>query len=119
MTPGAAQVTGIVDGMLEDAPNVIEVFNAFADFVGDNVLVGFNNQKFDARMLRRAGRYAGRVINNKQFDVWCMAKEMGICGKLGEIADRFGIVNPNAHRAYADAWTTAKVYLKLLEMDGK
>ncbi len=116
MSWGAMNATGITDDMLVDARNVVEVFNAFADFIGDDILIGFNNKVFDAIRLRRAGRYAGRIITNKQLDVMIMARKLGIKGSLGDISKKFGIINPNAHRAYADAWTTAKVYLKLLEI---
>ena len=119
MKPQASEVTGITNDMLMDARTVREVFNDFADFIGDDVLIGFNNMRFDAPRLRRAGRYAGRIITNPQIDLMLLARHKGIHGKLGELADMFGIVNPNAHRAFADAWTTAKVYLKLLEMKGE
>ena len=116
MSCEATNVNRITDDMLVDARNVVEVFNAFADFIGDDILIGFNNKVFDAIRLRRAGRYAGRIITNKQLDVMIMARKLGIKGSLGDISKNFGIINPNAHRAYADAWTTAKVYLKLLEI---
>ena len=35
---------------------------------------------------------------------------------LNDVAKSFGIVNPQAHRALADAITTAKVYLELYDL---
>ena len=93
-------------------------------FVGDNVLVGFNNVKFDSRFLVRAGRYSHLVMENPQFDVMKYTEkfrsELGISDKrisLTSLADRLGIDNSIAHRALADAIMTAKIYLKLRGMD--
>lgn len=36
---------------------------------------------------------------------------------LETLSEKLGIENPEAHRALADAITTARVYLKLKEMD--
>ena len=99
-----------------------EVTPDFAKFIGDNVLVGFNNINFDSRFLARAARYSNMIIDNPQFDVYRyasgMKEELGLEDKvtLGALADKLGIENPRAHRALADAITTAKVYLKLKEM---
>ncbi|MBP1547175.1 MAG: 3'-5' exonuclease [Oscillospiraceae bacterium] len=117
-------LTGITNEMVRDAPQMWDAFNAFADFIGDDILVGFNNRNYDDRMLMRAGRYAKRIIRNKSFDVMVYADNFK--GKLGSGAKKFSlkelselldIKNPQAHRAVADAVTTARIYLKLLEMD--
>jgi DNA polymerase-3 subunit alpha (Gram-positive type) len=111
-------LTGITQDMVDNARSVTEVFNDFADFIGDNILVGYNNKAFDGKFLRRAGRYAHRIITNKQFDVlpitylYCDTDD----NKLGTVAASYGIENPRAHRAYADAITTARLYLKLKEL---
>ena len=118
------QKTGITKDDVKDAREMWEVFPDFVRFVGDNVLVGFNNVKFDSRFLARAGRYSNLIMKNPQFDVMIYAnqfrEELGISDKrvsLVDLAERLGIENPMAHRALADAITTAKVYLKLREMD--
>lgn len=36
--------------------------------------------------------------------------------KLGTVGDFLGIKNPEAHRALADAITTARIFLKLKEL---
>ena len=108
-------LTGITNEMVSNARMVRDVFNDFADFIGDLVLAGYNNKRFDSSMLRRAGRYANRVINNKQFDLLPMAKKKTNLkdAKLNTVANYYGIENPRAHRAYADAITTAKLYLAI------
>lgn len=112
------EITGITNEMVSNARTVRDVFNDFADFIGDLVLVGYNNKRFDSSMLRRAGRYANRVINNKQFDLLPMAKKKTNLkdAKLNTVANYYGIENPRAHRAYADAITTAKLYLAIKQI---
>ena len=43
--------------------------SALMKFVGDNILVGFNNVRFDSKFLVRAGRYSNLIIENPHFDV--------------------------------------------------
>ncbi len=118
------RLTGITPDDVKDAREMWEVTPDFLDFVGDNVLVGFNCMTFDSKFLVRAGRYSNVIIENKYFDVMKYAgqfkTELGLEGKISleDLAEKFNIENPNAHRALADAITTAKVYLKLKEMDG-
>ena len=115
-----AWLTGITGDMVAEAPPVTQIMTAFKEFIGDDILIGYNNKRFDAAFLRRAGMYAGVVIPNRQFDVMLFSKpylpSLGICkqcAKLGELAAALNIRNPRAHRAYADALTTAKIYVCL------
>lgn len=117
-------VTGITKEDISHAREMWEVFPDFMKFVGDNVLVGFNNVCFDSKFLERAGRYSHLIIENPQFDVMRYAqqfRERSGSGKdkvsLAELGSRLGVKNPEAHRALADAVTTAEIYLKLKEMD--
>ncbi len=118
------QLTGITKDDVKDARQMWEVFPDFMKFVGDNVLVGYNNVKFDSRFLVRAGRYSNIIMQNPQFDVMKYAD--GFRTKLGfanenlsleTLSKKLGIENPEAHRALADAITTARVYLRLKEID--
>lgn len=118
------QLTGITEDDLHIAGEMWEVTPEFLEFVGDHVLVGFNCMVFDSRFLVRAGRYSNRIIENKYFDVMRYAdrfkEQLGIEGKtcsLKELCEKLDLENPRAHRALADAITTARVYLKLKEMD--
>jgi len=110
-------MTGITNDMVRNAREMWEVFPDFVDFIGDDILVGFNCMGYDSRFLVRAGRYSNRIITNPYFDVMRMAKEVTGQGRisLNEISEKLNIQNPRAHRALADAITTARVYLKLLE----
>ena len=117
------KLTGITNEEAYAGRVIWEVFPDFVNFVGDAVLLGFNCMAFDSKFLVRAGRYSNLIINNKYFDVMRYAMQMkeklGIDKKpsLEELANKFGVENPRAHRALADAITTAKVFLKLKELD--
>ncbi len=109
--------------MVKDAPEMWDVFNEFADFADDDVLVGYNNRSFDNKFLMRAGRYAHRIMKCSSFDVMYFASDLnGRLGlsdrKLSSVSEKLGIKNPEAHRALADAETTALVYLALLDLGG-
>lgn len=116
-------LTGITNENIKTARPIYEVFPDFMKFVGDSVLVGYNCKAFDSHFMARAGRYSGIIIENKYFDVMSYAvrkkKEVGITKKttLEKIANMFEIENPQAHRALADAITTAKVFLKLKSLE--
>ena len=119
------QLTGITADDVENAREMWEVFADFMKFVGDDILLGFNCMAFDSKFLVRAGRYANIIIENKYFDVMRYAsqfnEQLGIEAKkvsLADLSEKLDIENPQAHRALADAVTTARVFLKLKEMDG-
>ena len=124
MSEKITKLTGITKEDVKDARQMWEVFPDFMEFAGDSVLVGFNNVRFDSRFLVRAGRYSNIIMKNPQFDVMKYAEgfrpELGIADEklsLETLSRKLGIENPESHRALADAITTARVFLKLKEMD--
>lgn len=118
--PIITELTGITKDMVKDAPDMWDAFDAFADFIGDDIILGFNNNRFDDNFLVRAGRYANRIITNKSFDVLKYLRDLKDERFIGEklnlenVSRILGIENPQAHRAVADAITTARIYLKLI-----
>lgn len=125
LQPKVTELTGITKDDVMDARQMWEVTPDFMNFVGDDILVGFNNVRFDSKFLVRAGRYSNLIIENPHFDVMRYAEQfkeqIGIDAKkvsLEELSEKLSIENPRAHRALADAVTTAAVYLKLKEMGG-
>ena len=118
------QLTGITPEDVKDARQMWEVFADFMAFAGNGVLVGFNCISFDGKFLQRAGRYSHIIMENKFFDVQRYAVQfmetLDLRDKkpsLESLADCLGVENPRAHRALPDAVTTAKIFLKLREMD--
>lgn len=112
------KLTGIRKEDVANARPIWEVTKDFADFIGDLILVGFNNVRFDSKFLVRAGRISNTIMTNRQFDVMSYAVRnkntlnLTSC-TLDAVSKRLGIVNTDAHRALADAITTAKVYMAL------
>ena len=73
--------------------------------------------------MARAGRHSNLMIQNPHFDVLQYARHIkdeihytNDDFTLGSVAKFCGVENPKAHRAWADALTTAKIYLKLREL---
>ncbi len=125
ITEAVEELTGITKDDLKDARQMWEVIPDFMKFVGDDILVGYNSIGFDAKFLCRAGRYSHEVYDNKHFDVLRYAKGLkeiinynGADFKLVSVGKFLGIENPEAHRALADAITTARIFLKLKEIGG-
>ena len=117
-------ITGITNEMVKEARDIWEVFPDFAEFIGDNILVGYNCMSFDSKFLVRAGRLSNLIINNEYYDVMKLAKRCkhkldSSNMKLTDVAKSLGIVNPQAHRALSDAITTAKVYVELCDLINK
>lgn len=116
------EITGITNEMVSDAREIWEVFKDFAEFIKDDILVGYNCITFDSKFLVKAGCLSNIKIENKYFDVMNYVNKLKYklnydSKTLTNIGELLGIKNPNAHRALADSITTAKVYLKLLELD--
>ena len=123
LSPQIEQLTGITNEEVYAARPIWEVFPDFMRFAGDNILVGYNCAAFDSYFFVRAGRYSNIVIRNEYFDVMHYAKRQLPklnCSmenvKLNTLAEQLSIQNPQAHRALADAITTARVFLKLKAM---
>ena len=121
----ATAVNNITNDDVKNAREIWEVFPEFAKFIENDILVGYNSLAFDSHVLVRAGRYSHIILQNKHLDVMHFSrnylKQQGISTvvSLVKLGEMLGIENPQAHRALADAETTAKIYLKLLEFEGK
>ncbi len=122
LSDNISKLTGITNEDLINAREMWEVIPDFMKFVGEDIMVGYNSIAFDAKFLCRAGRYAREIYSNKHFDVMKYVNrfkdEINYSEKdsLSAIGNFLGIENPEAHRALADAVTTAKIYLKIKEM---
>ena len=114
------EITGITDVDLKGQPKMHEVAPDFMKFIGDAILVGHNVQ-FDIAIMRTAVRPLGFEIENRCMDTYEMSNVLlrDIKDhKLVTVAKYFNI-EFNAHRAYADALVTAKIFKKLVNMRGK
>lgn len=110
------KLTGISDDMLVGAPDIADVVADFFKFSAGCVLVGHNVQ-FDYKFMRYYGEQEGYLFDQKQYDTVSFSQEMLRLSnyKLNTVADHFGF-GFNHHRAYEDAFVTAKIFLALARM---
>ena len=112
-------LTGITDSMVKDAPKIDKVMPEFTEFLGDKTFVG-HNAWFDMKFLDyNAMKHIKKGLDNPVLCTCKLARRLTpylYSKKLGVVSKHLGIENPNAHRARADALTTAQVLERFLSM---
>jgi DNA polymerase III epsilon subunit family exonuclease len=112
ISAGATKLHGYSDADVAAAPPLAEVLPGFLAFVGSDILVAHNGQKFDIPVLRRLG--GGAADHLVFYDTLPLVRSLSQdSGKLEDLAARFGIDVGRAHHALDDAITLARVYLEL------
>jgi DNA polymerase III epsilon subunit family exonuclease len=112
------RLTGISDAMVANAPLFSEIAHDFLNFIGDSILVA-HNSGFDMRFLNHE---VGRVFPEYRVANPCLCTVMLsrkllpdiLNHKLKTLAQHYSIALVNHHRASADAFATAHVFVKLL-----
>jgi len=114
ISPRASAIHGYTDADVRDARSFAEVWPAFRAFIGDDILIAHNGQRFDVPVLRRlAGGLAG-VDSLVFYDTYPLVRSLSQDSpKQEDIARRFGIDCGRAHHALDDAVTLARVYREL------
>jgi DNA polymerase III epsilon subunit family exonuclease len=111
------QITGITPDMVAGKPPFEEHLQGLLDFIGDDTVVA-HNIEFDMGFLRRYCRNAGLPVPVKTSCTIKLARRY--CRlpsyKLESVAKAMGVNDGGYHRALADAYTTARVLMELLEM---
>ena len=105
------EITGIADADVRGQPAFGEVADEFAAFAGDAPIVG-QSVGFDLNFLKAAGvELPGPVLDTLRFSGLLLptVRRRG----LGALAEELGIAVTVAHRALADARTTAAVFTAL------
>lgn len=111
-------ITGIDDHMVLGAPVIDEIFHEFLGFIGESKLV-LHNSPFDMRFLRRYAQEFGCQINNEVVDTLPLSKEkipQLNNYKLQTLIRHFNIVVNGKHRALADSYATAQVYIACMQL---
>ncbi|MGN0296862.1 MAG: exonuclease domain-containing protein [Parafannyhessea sp.] len=118
MEPGARAVNRITDAMLAGAPDEAEALGAFCRFAEDFALVGQNIVAFDNVLLDRAAarQHVASPTRNGFVDTMVLYRELvGKPASLAAICGHYGVSNPQAHRAWADAVATSDCYQAILK----
>ncbi len=113
-----SELTGITDEMVKDAPLFADIADDFLSFIGDSILVA-HNSGFDMRFLNfEIGRVFGdyRMANPCLCTVQLSRKLLPniLNHKLKTVAEHYSIDLVNHHRASADAFATAHIFVNLL-----
>ena len=112
-----AQMHGITDADVANAPVAREAVEKFLDFAGETPLVG-HNVGFDLGFLAEALGEPMKFVGATSYDTLAIARE-GYPDlesyKLGDIARFLGVTVETAHRGLADAETTATILVRFAE----
>ncbi len=112
------RLTGITDDMLVGAPNISDVIADFYKFCAGAELVAHNGLGFDFKFIRNYGEKEGYLFEHRLHDTLLLAQEllpMLSNHKLDTLAEKFGFTF-NHHRAFDDAFVTAKIFLEFAKM---
>lgn len=112
-------LTGITDQLLEkDGVPLGEALDSFTNFIGKDILVGYNI-RFDLLFLKRACLMCQReLISNQSKDALILAKRKLKAlpsHRLEALGDYFGIDYQELHRALPDCHLTQNIFQKLNE----
>lgn len=118
----ATAVNHITDEMVKDAPSLDEILDLFLNFVGHDVIVGYNNAGFDMNIIYDAcSRLNRRPFSNDYIDILHMSRrclrELDNC-KLETVSKHYGLDTTGEHRALKDCYLTKNVYDHLCEEFG-
>jgi DNA polymerase III subunit alpha, Gram-positive type len=116
--PFITGLTRINDEMVADAPLFADVAHDFLDFIGDSVMVA-HNSGFDMRFLNHE---IGRIFPEMRLANPCLCTVQlsrrlvpeTQNHKLKTVAEYYNIDLTNHHRASADAFATAHIFINLL-----
>jgi DNA polymerase III epsilon subunit family exonuclease len=124
ISPGITALTGITQAMCDGQPTFREQLPRLLEYLSGAVILG-HNVRFDLSFLahefRRAGMRLGEALGSTQVldTVRIARRRFGRGGNsLQRLAMRLGIDVTIAHRALADAQTTAGVFERMLEPAG-
>jgi DNA polymerase III epsilon subunit family exonuclease len=124
ISPAVTALTGITQDMVAGQPRFIDQLPAMLRVLGGALILG-HNVAFDLSFLRAELRRCGEEIHVALGDVPVLdtvriaRRRFGRGGNaLQLLSRRLGIAPVTAHRALADALTTARVFEKLIEPVG-
>ena len=117
LSPAAASTNGLNDVDLQDAPLFAEIAPDVAARLGGAVIV-CHNARFDLQFLDSEFRRLGaEIVAPNLIDTLLVAREHFDFPSytLAILAEEFHIVNPDAHRALADAITMKGVFFSMMD----
>ena len=117
ISPYATAVHGYRDADVCQEPSFAEVWPAFRDFVGGDLLVAHNGHTFDVPVLRRLAAGLPGLDDLVFFDTLPLARSLMDDGAgLQDLCHRFGVSPGRSHHALDDASALAGVMRHLGEL---
>lgn len=117
--PTIAMMTGITNEMVARAPRFCEIAGDLISFLGPRVIVA-HNAAFDTSFLNaEISRAYGQRLGNMCLCTLKLSRSLFpelANHKLPTIAYYLGIEMENHHRARDDAWATAKMFIRMLDV---
>lgn len=106
-------LTGITNEMLSSAPEILEIFPQYMDFIGDNIIVG-HNVNFDINFLYDySEKYLNKPFINDFVDTMRLFRKLHPELKhhrVRDLAKLYSLDYSNAHRALTDCNITQAGY---------
>lgn len=111
-----AQLTGITQEVLDNAPLEQECFESIRLFFENSAVAGYNNRYFDDKFMEHMYRRNGRAfLPKRRLDVWEMVRDFIPADevpnfKLETIATHLGLSDIQFHSALDDTRATAALF---------
>lgn len=113
----ATAVNHISDDMVANSPCFEEIIDSFSSFVGDDVIVGYNNASYDMNIIYDLFmNLRGKAFSNNYIDVLHAAKRSLPELKrvnLETVSQYFSLNTEGEHRALKDCYLTKMCYEKI------
>ena len=111
ITSGARDTHGISEEDVADQPYFEEMWPAFREFCGSDVLIAHNGYTFDFPILRRMARSLPRGTDFSTYDTLPLARTLHATSRrLEHLAKRYDIPTGQSHRALDDCRTLATLF---------
>lgn len=113
------ELTGITQDMLDDKPAIEEIIDDILEFIGDYPILG-HNVNFDYGFLKKAAVNSGYSFEKQGIDTLKLARRLlpEVEHKnLEYLCNYFGIDAGNSHRAYDDAVSAWRLFMRLYSIN--
>lgn len=118
----ATHVNHITDEMVRNSPILEDVIDDLLIFVGEDVILGYNNSAFDMNLIYdNVQRLRGKFFSNDYIDIFhAVMRSLPDLDnyQLKTVSNYYGLDTTGAHRALKDCYLTKACYDKLFEEFG-
>lgn len=113
-------INHITNAKVKNAPSIDQVLPKFAEFIGNDVIMGHNINRFDMPIIKRYwSMILDKTVMNQTFDTLPYAKmrfDSNTSCSLQNLSIFFNLNTEGEHRSVADCYLTKAVYERLREM---